>query len=584
MPPDKAIVVRPWSWENLAPRFDERSILSWATLLVVLWLVLAPVAMVALTSFQAEPLAHVAVYTIGNYLEVYLDPDTYELLSNTLLFGAGAIAVGFFFAFPLAWLVERTNTPGRNMMYGLILIPMAIPPMISALGWERLLDPKIGLINIVLRGLLGIEGDDGPLNIFTLFGMSFVMGLSMVPTVFLILAPSIRNLDPSYEDASLVSGATWYMTFRRVTLPLVYPAFFAALIWFFIIAIEAFEIPGVIGLQAGILVFSTKIFWAVHPPTGDLPDYGIASALAAFVLVLSAILVYFYLKVLGTGEKYTTITGRGYRPSIVDLGTWRYAGTLFFAGYMILAIVLPIIVLAWGSLLAYYQPPAWDLVEQLSLENYYTTFEDEDFLGVFWNTGVVVFTAATVTAVICTVAAWIVVRFPGRLSSVLNLATFTPIAVPSVIIGLALILVYLSIPIGLYGTIWIIAIAHITRYLSYGSRTMIASQVQIHKELEEASYTCGASFRMTLRKVIMPILLPALVSLWLWVALHSIRELSAAVLLASSNNTVISTLIWTQYHEGEVGVAYALSVILIAVSFVIAFAGRRLLSWHDHLR
>ena len=192
-------------------------------------------------------------------------------------------------------------------------------------------------------------------------------------------------------------------------------------------------------------------------------------------------------------------------------------------------------------------------MSSLSLDNYYTTFEDEDFLGVFWNTGVVVFTAATVTAVICTVAAWIVVRFPGRLSSVLNLATFTPIAVPSVIIGLALILVYLSIPIGLYGTIWIIAIAHITRYLSYGSRTMIASQVQIHKELEEASYTCGASFRTTLRKVIMPILLPALVSLWLWVALHSIRELSAAVLLASSENTVISTLIWDPVPRGRGG-------------------------------
>jgi len=583
MPAEKAIRVRPWSWAAIAPRFNERSLLSWATLIVVTWLVMAPLVLVVVTSFQAEPLAAAGYYTIKNYLDVYLDPGTYELLSNTLLFAAGAIAIGFFFAFPLAWLVERTNTPGGHLMYGLILVPMAIPPMISALGWERLLDPKIGLVNIVLRMMFGLEGD-GPLNIFTLYGMSFVMGLSMVPTVFLILAPSIRNLDPSFEDASLVSGATWFTTFRRVTLPLVYPAFFAALIWFFIIAIEAFEIPGVIGLQAGILVFSTKIFWAVHPPTGDLPEYGIASALAGFVLVLSGILVYFYLRILGKGEKYTTITGRGYRPSIVNLGVWKYAGTVFFSGYMVLAIVLPVIVLGWGSLLAYYQPPAWDVVDQLSFDNYRTTFADEDFLSSFWNTGVVVFTAATVTALICTVAAWIVVRFPGKLSSALNLMTFTPIAIPSVIIGLALILVYLSMPIGLYGTIWIIAIAHITRYLSYGSRAMMASQVQIHKELEEASYTCGASFRVTLQKVIMPILLPALVSLWLWVALHSIRELSAAVLLASSNNTVISTLIWTQYHEGEVGVAYALSVILIGVSFVIAFAGRRLLTLHDRMR
>jgi iron(III) transport system permease protein len=564
-------------------RASERDVFGWLTLGTVAWLVIVPLFLVVFFSFQREPLVEVSGFTLYHYLEIYVDPATYELILNTLVFGAGAILTGFAFAVPLAWLVERTNAPGRHLMYALILVPMALPPMIAALGWERLLDPRIGVINLILRALLGMEGE-GPLNVFTLYGMSFVMGLSMVPTVFLMLAPVLRNMDPAYEEASMTAGASRFMTLLRVTFPLTYPAFFAALIWFFIISIEAFEIPGVIGMQAGILVFSTKIFWAVHPPTGDLPDYGIASALAAFVLILSAILVYFYLKALGSGEKYTTITGRGYRPSIVDLGRWRYAGTAFFSGYMILAIVLPVIVLAWGSLLAYYQPPAWDLVDQLSLENYYTTFDDEDFLGAFWNTGVVVFTAATVTAVICTVAAWIVVRFPGKLSAVLNLMTFIPIAVPSVIIGLALILVYLSLPVGLYGTIWIIAIAHITRYVSYGSRAMIAAQVQIHKELEEASYTCGASFRMTLRKVIMPILLPALVSLWLWVALHSIRELSAAVLLASSNNTVISTLIWTQYHEGEVGVAYALSMILIGVSFVIAFAGRRLLSWHDHLR
>ena len=544
---------------------------------------MAPLVMVLVTSFQNSPLELETYYTFAHYFDVYLDPSTYELLSNTLIFGVGAIAVGFFFAFPLAWLVERTNTPGRHLMYGLILIPMAIPPMISALGWERLLDPKIGLINIIFRSVFGLEGE-GPLNIFTLYGMCFVMGLSMVPTVFLILAPSIRNLDPSFEEASVVSGAKWYATFRRVTLPLVYPAFFAALIWFFIIAIEAFEIPGVIGLQAGILVFSTKIFWAVHPPDGDLPEYGVASALAIFVLILSAVLVYFYLKVLGSGEKYSTITGRGYRPSIIDLGAWKYAGTCFFSGYMILAIVLPVIVLSWGSLLSYYQPPAWDMIGQLNLDNYRTTFEDEDFLISFWNTGVLVFSVATITCLICTVAAWMIVRIPGKLSPLLNLITFTPVAIPSVIIGLALILVYLSVPVGIYGTLWIIAVAHITRYLSYGSRAMVASQLQIHKELEEASYTCGASFRATMRRIIFPILLPALVSLWLWVALHSVRELSAAVLLASPTNTVISTLIWTEYHEGEVGVAYALSMILIGVSFIIAFSGRRLLNWNDQLR
>ena len=156
------------------------------------------------------------------------------------------------------------------------------------------------------------------------------MGLSMVPTVFLMLVPVLRNMDPAFEEASMIAGASRFMTLLRVTFPLTYPAFFAALIWFFIISIEAFEIPGVIGMQAGILVFSTKIFWAIHPPMGELPEYGTASALAMSVLVLSGVLVYLYLKVLGAGEKYTTVTGRGYRPAVIDLGRARYAGSGFF--------------------------------------------------------------------------------------------------------------------------------------------------------------------------------------------------------------------------------------------------------------
>jgi iron(III) transport system permease protein len=201
----------------------------------------------------------------------------------------------------------------------------------------------------------------------------------------------------------------------------------------------------------------------------------------------------------------------------------------------------------------------------------------------FQNTGLLVLTAATFTTLVSVVASWVIVRFRTRIGRLLNLVTFAPIAVPSVIIGFALVLTYLTVPIRIYGTIWIIAIAHVTRYLSYGSRTMIAAQVQVHKELEEASYISGASLWMTLRRIVMPIVSPALVSLWLWVALHSLRELSAAVLLATPGNVVVSTLIWNSYYEGDVGVAYALSIILVGISVFIAFAGRRLLTWGEHL-
>ena len=561
-------------------RASERDIFGWLTLVTVAWLVIVPLFLVVFFSFQREPLLEVGGFTLYHYLEIYIDPGTYELILNTLLFGAGAILTGFAFAVPLAWLVERTNSPGRHLMYGLILVPMALPPMIAALGWERLLDPRIGVINLILRGLLGLEGE-GPLNVFTLYGMSFVMGLSMVPTVFLMLVPVLRNMDPAFEEASMIAGASRLMTLFRVTFPLTYPAFFAALIWFFIISIEAFEIPGVIGMQAGILVFSTKIFWAIHPPMGELPEYGTASALAMSVLVLSGVLVYLYLRVLGAGEKYTTVTGRGYRPAVIDLGRAKYIGSCFFFLYMSLAVVFPLVVLGWGSLLTYYQPPSWELVPQLTIKHYYNALTSYGAVTAFKNTAVLVVTAATVTALLSVVAGWIIVRFGGRMGRILNLLTFAPIAIPSVIIGFALILMYLSIPVGIYGTIWVIVIAHVTRFIAYGSRAVISAQVQVHKELEEASYTCGASLAATLRKVVVPIVLPALVSLWLWVALHSLRELSSAVLLATPGNRVVSTMIWFAWQEGQVGEAYALSIMLIAVSLVIAFAARRLLTWGD---
>ncbi len=561
-------------------RASEREVFGWLSLVAVGWLVVIPLFLVVFCSLQREPLFEVSGPTIQHYLDIYIDPATYQLILNTLVFGAGAILVGFAFAIPLAWLVERTNAPGRHMMYALILVPMALPPMIAALGWERLLDPRIGVINMVLRAMLGMEGE-GPLNVYTLYGMSFVMGLSMVPTVFLMLVPVLRNMDPAFEEASMISGASRFVTLMRVTFPLTYPAFFAALIWFFIISVEAFEIPGVIGMQAGILVFSTKIFYAIHPPTGELPEYGAASALAMAVLVLSGVLVYLYLKVLGAGEKYTTVTGRGYRPSIIDLGPARYLGSLFFFLYLSLAVVFPLVVLGWGSLLTFYQPPSWELVPQLTLKHYYNAVTGYGAITAFKNTAMLVVVAATATTLLSVTAGWIIVRSGGRMARVLNLLTFAPIAIPSVIIGFALILVYLSIPVGIYGTIWVIAIAHVTRFIAYGSRAVISAQVQVHKELEEASYTCGGSMLVTLRKVVVPIVLPALVSLWLWVALHSLRELSSAVLLATPGNRVVSTMIWFAWQEGQVGEAYAISIMLIAVSLVIAFAARRLLTWGD---
>jgi len=492
--------------------------------LFVLYLTAVPLAMLLFGSVRTAPLGEPgAAYTIQNYINAYVDRDFYVLFLNSLKFAIGTCVVSFLIGTYLAWITERTNTPFKKMVMVMALIPFIIPGILSTISWILLLSPRIGLINLAIKGALGLESS--PFTIYSMGGMIWAEAIHLFPLVFLLMSAAFRNMDTSLEEAALSAGSSMFTTFRRITLPLMRPAMFGVMLIVFIRGIEAFEVPALVGVPAKISVFTTKIFLAIH----QFPsDFGLAGAYGVTLLAISVVGVLLYQKMTRRVERYATVTGKGYRPRVIDLGNWKYltcASTFFIFS---LAVVLPVFILLWSSVIPYYGIPSRALLARLTLDNYkyildyplaWTAFKNSFYLSVG---------SATLVMLLTSVIAWITVKSNIRGRGVLDNMAFIPIAMPGIVLGVSLIWVYLTLPIPIYGTIWVLLLAYITRFMPYGMRAASASMIQINKELEEASLASGGSWPQTFRKIILPLLMPGFVAGWIYISIISLRELSTS--------------------------------------------------------
>ena len=552
---------------------------------IVSYLVLVPLIMLLYASVKSTedklPFESTAT-TLGNYVAVFTSPATLPIFFDTFIFTVGSLAVGLPAAILLAWLLERTAIPARAWVANLILVPMTIPSLLSAIAWIQLLDPRIGLVNVLFRGVMGSSSDTGPVDIYTLTGMCFVQGLRLVPSAYLMIAASFRAMDPSLEEQSAMAGQNVARTTLRVTLPIMRPALLAALIYFIIVVIESFDIPGLLGFTARIRVLSTAIYWATHSEVG-LPDYGLASALGAIILVAALLLMWIYRRLTLHQERFATVTGKGYRPRQINLGPWTVPAAFFCWVYVLIAVVLPFAMLLWTSIQPFYAPPSAESLRRATLEGYLNIWQDGSVIRALSNTLVLALVTSLATILLAILVSWFVVRQRQTGASMANyLATvsFLPQCVPSIVIGLALIFVYVRFPIPIYGTLWIIALAMTTRYLAFSSRATTASLIQVHGELEEASQMAGAPWSRTLRRITMPLLAPAMINVFLWVAVHAMQELSMALMLYTPDTVVISTMIWSMWQNGRTADAAVLGVVLILLSALLllgaqAVANRR---------
>jgi iron(III) transport system permease protein len=578
----KGVQWRPWLFSR---RLSLRTCAFGFTVAVVSYLVLVPLFMLLYASIKSTedklPFES-TVTTLANYVAVLTSPATLPIFLNTFMFAVGSLAIGLPLAIVLAWLLERTALPRRAWFANLILLPMTIPSLLSAIAWIQLLDPRNGLINVVLRGALGITSDIGPFDIYTLYGMCFVQGLRLVPSAYLMIAASFRAMDPSLEEQSAMAGRNIAQTTMRVTLPIMRPALLAALVYFIIVVIESFDIPGLLGFTARIRVLSTAIYWATHSEVG-LPDYGLASALGVIILGAALLLMWGYQHFTRYQERFATVTGKGYRPRQVALRGWTAPATAFCTLYVIFAVLLPFLMLVWTSVQPFYATPSMESLARVSFEGYADIWRDGSVVRSMWNTILIALATAVATITLALLVSWFVVRQrrgTGLLANYLSTVSFLPQCVPSIVIGLAFIFVYVRFPIPLYGTLWIIALAMTTRYLAYGSRATTSALMQVHGELEEASQMAGAPWTRTIRRITVPLLAPALINVFLWVAVHAMQELSMALMLYNPDTVVISTMIWSMWQNGRTADAAVLGVMLILLSAMLLLGGHLISRLH----
>ena len=420
-----------------------------------------------------------------------------------------------------------------------------------------------------MQGSFGLE--EPPFDIYSLGGMIWVDGLHYSPMAFLLMSAAFRAMDPSLEESATMSGANIFQVVRRVTLRLTWPAVVATILILFVRAIESFEVPALLGLPAGIEVFTSAIYQAVHRYPSQV---GLASAYAVALLVITTAGVYWVSRLSSSGSKYATMTGKGFRPRQIDLGRWRWGAAAIFLVYVLLIVVLPFAVLLWSSFQRFYAVPSMEALQNLTLEPYRFILTYPNLGRTIWNSVALAFGTATIVMLVTSVICWIVVKtsLPGRwlLDNVASL----PIVFPGLVLGLAIMVFYLNVDVGVYGTIWIMLIAYVTRFMPYGLRYTTTSMVQIHKELEESAAMSGATWGTTFRRIILPLLKPGLLAGWIYVMIVSIRELSTSILLYSPDTQVIAIVIWELWENGQYVELSALGVLFILALFVLVLVAQ----------
>ena len=532
----------------------------------------APVAMVVLMSLRTGLPGEGGPLTLANFVEVYADPGTYEVLLNTLLFAVGTVTVALLFAVPLVWLLMRTDLPLKRTIYVLMTVGILIPVFLRTIAWILLLSPRIGLVNQWASQIFGLE--DPLLSLYNIPGMAFIQGVSFVPGAFFMLSAAYRTMDPSLEEAAYTAGASKLRTFLKINIPITLPAIAAVMVYLFLTAIAVFEVPAIIGLPASIMVLSSMIFISVSPESG-LPEYGLAGAYGAVMLLVGLVLAYFYTRLVRQGKKYTVITGRGYRPREIPLGPWKWPAMVFVMAYLSMEVFIPFLVLLWTSLLPYLQLPSAAALSSITLDNYLTMFATTGALP-FINTAILMFGVPTGAMILSVLVSWVVIRTQVSFRGTLDTIAFLPHAVPSILLAIGLgylALAYRNI-FPVYGTVSIIMLAHIIAWTAYGTRTTNGVMIQVHRELEEAGKVAGASTARVLFRIVLPLVAAGVFNSWIWIGMLSYREVTMALTLNSRMNEVVSTVVFHYWVSGWIPEVAVLGVVLVVFAVIVVGALR----------
>ncbi len=502
--------------------------------------------------------------SIGNFLTVLTNPNVAEALVNTLVACGGGTAIAVVIGLLFSWIVVRTNTPFKGFIAAASILPLFAPPLVAGVAWSILGSPRTGLINTVFKWM----GLDWHVNFYSLSGLVFVFGIYYAPYVYMFTASALRNMDPSLEEAAEISGASAFSTLFTVTFPLIMPAIVSGMLLSFIVMLGIYGVPAVLGAPANLNVLTTYIFKLTN---WTPPLYNTAAAVAIILMVVTGLLVYLQQRVL-SGKSFTTVAGKAFRPRSLDLGPWRWLTLALGVVYLVVVVVLPLlalIVAAFRKFLFIRDVHALFDARAYSLMHFNAIFDNPLTMRSVYNAVEVGIITAIVGGALAFAIGYTIHRttLPGRRS--IDLISTVPVAIPGLVVGVAYLWAWIGIPGGLYGTIWILALAFIARFMPDTVKSLSTSFLQIHRELEEAAWVCGKGTLATIRSIVLPLASPGVIASMTLLFVLSIRELGSSLFLYTSNTMVMSVLLLDYYEGGNLGKTAAFSLVQMVLLGVL---------------
>jgi iron(III) transport system permease protein len=539
--------------------------LVWATLCIAGYLTILPMFFLIHGSFQDAAPGYPSSYTLKNYIDAVSGEfgDLPDALRNSVIFAFLSGLLSCCIGTALAWVTERTNTTIKWLVYTSIAVSMVVPGILIAIAWVLLLSPKIGVINVALMYVLDLE--NAPFDVFSFGGMIWVFGTDQFPIAFLLMAAAFRSMDPSLEESAMTCGATQSTIFRTITLKLMLPAMLATWMILIIRGLETFEAPAILGLPVGIRLLATEIYFSTN--ISFPPNYNLAATYGVMYVGIGAIGIYFYYRATKHSERFAVITGKGFRASKRNMPiVWKISLEGFVLIILAVIIYLPLLILLYASFLPRYMVPSIQVLQYINWANYDWLLFSPKVWRAFQTNMIVGFISATGAVLLTAVIGWILARFRFRGRELLDLLCFSPMAFPGIVFALSLMWLYLQIPVPIYGTMWILVIAFVSKFMPVALRANLTAIMQVGTELEEASKACGAGLSQTLRRILVPLILPGLFVSWLYIFSLTFKVLSIPVLLSGVNTQLVPLLIFDLYEAGEYCRLAALGIL---TSFVI---------------
>ena len=526
--------------------------------------IITPVLVVMWRSFTTGKLGFTVGLNLTNYLRVFTDRDLVPMLSNSIIYAGGAALLGTGLGASLAWIVARTNTPGKGLVELMPLYPILMPPIMKNIAWILLLAPRSGILNGMLQQFLGI--DTLVFNAFSMAGMIWVFGLACVPLGYLFLLPVFLSFDPSLEESAYIAGSKPVRTMFKITFPLALPAFTSALVLNFLRGLRSFETPVLQGTPGNIKVFVSRVYDSMALEFNT----GLATAYSVVLVVMSIITLYFYIRATRFSERYATITGKGYRVKVIDIGPWKYLTFAAVLLYFLVGIVIPFIVLIVVSMIPYFD---YDTFMRFPfnavLTNYYTVLRHPSFMTGLYNSLILSVTIAIVTVLTGIVMAFTIYRTRAAGTKVFEFIGTLPLAFPPLVLSVGLLIIFIGTP--LYNSLWALGLGLFVAYFPYAFRNASGAIVNIHKELDEAAWVHGARWRHVFFKITLPILKPSVGGALFYIFIEAIRNVDVAVLLTSPGKeygpvTLFEYFRVGQWAEAAAGGVIYLIILIVAVS------------------